>query len=1385
MKKYFWFALTLIFPTIVLGLDFVPNQLIFKTDLPKNIENNCLQLNDFDDFLAQHHVQNIKSIRSKKYDEYFVVTFENDISWDEIKNLNFDGISYFQPNYLNEFHVVPNDPKYFEQIIDFQNCNIPQSWNYTVGNHEIIVGVVDSGIHFDHPDLQNNIFINDNEIPNDGIDNDNNGYIDDWRGWDFVDAPELYSIALGDFTEQDNDASDELNHGTHVAGIIAADTNNNEGISGICWNISILPIRAGFKTIDGMGYLQDDDAAAGIIYAADMGAEVVNISWGDVNFSQIIADACDYATQKGVIIIASAGNEGCEVITYPGKLASTISVGAVDTEKELTSFSSFGSQLDLVAPGKDIISSYGNETENLYFSLSGTSMSAPFVSAATALLLSVEPSLNSQEVRGKLISSTIDLGATGFDNLYGNGFLDIYSLLTNDNFPIIEISAPLDNAGISEDFEIFGTVTAPNFWRYSVQYTSSALPEIEDWLDVDANNPFYYDEVENGCLATFNIDTIQDTTYQIKVEYSTPANQLFTDITTVHINRNAATFIDSLATTMKRYCGENPHYFLQSVFDEKVFLQIKAPPSTEYFLATNSADSIQICEIPNCYDGSDNVAIKAVNLAGLETIIENENNYFFEPNYQSINTHSFTQDTFSANELTAIRKTHDFNENGKSEIIALLGNTEDSRILAAVEISENNNSAMTNFFSEEIWPHDLGDSNNDGKLEIFGIQNNYPIIYDYTTPNITYPNIIVIVDTITAYGGNFCDYNNDGIDDLIVVGDVNSTRHSLILYQRLENGSFFLDGVIPNTLTDGKFVNRVYCDFLDDNPFVDILIADNKGNIVVYEIIEDEISASWQTKLPVPEAYYSAIGDFDGDGGNEFCVGGYMYEPSQPEKSFSYFAFFKYEDNDYNLVDYVSFGEVESKNSIATADFNGDDDDEIIIAVPPNIYVIDYNNGNYLPIWQGETVKTSQNVIAAKSTTEQEDGFIVANIQNGEELASSIMKIDLEGINFSGPATPSFFEAIPIDSTKIKLSWIADNFDYFKIYKKENDNTALIDSTTNLSFVDSLLTVGDTVSYQITKIDLSLSPCESLPTTWQTTAPVYTPKIVAARMISQYALRVTFDAQLGADATNISCHFVTPTIGNPISVNIIENNFTLILRFNHFFSAENYTLYCDGLSGATGIIIQDSISFKYIADTFAPEIISSETLDKQTLHLVFSEKMKADLAENIANYTMIPPIIDSENEIQSIETSLDSIEVFITLKNNMQHVNQQYFLKISNIEDANSNKISNFGNKCHFGLTNFNLNNLIVYPNPIDFSKSKWRKMNFINLPLGMSGKIFIYDLAGNLIFSDEIKELSKENQFYSWNCKNNFGLQISSGIYFYILKMGEQSQKGKFIIIN
>ena len=467
-------------------------------------------MRDLDSYLATKEVISLKTIFRKQEDNYFLIELGNEPDWEYLDNTVFPGVSYIQPNYINEMYYLPDDPYYADQEINFENVNLPQSWNYTTGNSEILIAIIDSGIRFQHPDLQNNVYINEAEIADDGIDNDLNGYIDDWHGWDFTDAPGLSDIALGDFLEQDNDPSDDISHGTHIAGIIGADTNNGLGVSGICWNIKMLIIRAGFLTTSGIGFLQDDDAAAGIIYAADMGADVINISWGDENYSPIIEDACQYALNRGTIIVASSGNNFDYGLMYPAKLSSTIAVGAVDRYLDKAEFSCYGPELDIVAPGVNILSTFGDEDLNPYYEQSGTSMSAPFVSAALGLLFSVENGLNFNQIKARLHATAIDLGEEGFDIEYGSGLIDIHSFLTESSSLEISLDLPADFSGHSASFDIIGTVAADNFSRYNVMYSTEIDPTIADWYDVTyphSNTPLsYQNEVFNDVIAHFDVD---------------------------------------------------------------------------------------------------------------------------------------------------------------------------------------------------------------------------------------------------------------------------------------------------------------------------------------------------------------------------------------------------------------------------------------------------------------------------------------------------------------------------------------------------------------------------------------------------------------------------------------------------------------------------------------------------------------------------------------------------------------------------------------------------------------------------------------------------------------------------------------------------------------
>lgn len=217
------------------------------------------------------------------------------------------------------------------------------------------------------------------------IDDDSNGYMDDVSGWDFVNGDP--SPQAGELFEADNVST---YHGTMVAGIAAANANNSVGIAGVDWNTKILPLQS----LDDDGYGDSITVGNAIIYATDMGADVINVSLGTDGPDIIILQAIEYAFERDVIVVASAGNDGCDCMVYPAKYDITLSVGSINQSLEKSSFSSYGSTLDIVAPGSSILTSSYNSSNgtNLYQYGSGTSFSAPVVSGLLTKLKGQLPS---------------------------------------------------------------------------------------------------------------------------------------------------------------------------------------------------------------------------------------------------------------------------------------------------------------------------------------------------------------------------------------------------------------------------------------------------------------------------------------------------------------------------------------------------------------------------------------------------------------------------------------------------------------------------------------------------------------------------------------------------------------------------------------------------------------------------------------------------------------------------------------------------------------------------------------------------------------------------------------------------------------------------------
>jgi subtilisin family serine protease len=288
--------------------------------------------------------------------------------------------------------IAPPSDQFNFGGLDWSNdiVNAPDGWARNYTGQGITVAVIDTGVDYTHPDLDQNIWRNYGEVPGNGLDDDGNGYVDDFIGWDFVD--------------QDNNPMDGKEHGTHVAGTIAAE-NNGVGIRGVAYNARIMPIR-----VLGPNGGTNSNIAAGIRYAVDNGAQVINMSLGGGGFSQEIADAVEYATLRNSMVVIAAGNEGEPQPANPGALATRwgLVVGAIDRNLNMADFSNLAgpspAMAYVVAPGVEITSTVPGGG---YTNLDGTSMAAPHVAGVVAQMLSANPNLTPTQIRQILLETAL------------------------------------------------------------------------------------------------------------------------------------------------------------------------------------------------------------------------------------------------------------------------------------------------------------------------------------------------------------------------------------------------------------------------------------------------------------------------------------------------------------------------------------------------------------------------------------------------------------------------------------------------------------------------------------------------------------------------------------------------------------------------------------------------------------------------------------------------------------------------------------------------------------------------------------------------------------------------------------------------------------------
>ncbi|MDP1677737.1 MAG: S8 family serine peptidase [Bacteroidota bacterium] len=348
-------------------------------------------------------------------------------------------VEYAEPNYILQSHSVPNDPL-LNQVYPLGIVHADSAWSIQKGDSTVIIGIIDTGVDWDHPDLAGSIWNNADEIPGNNIDDDGNGFIDDIRGWDFLENG--INADLGeDSTTQDNNPMDFNGHGTHVAGIAAGSTNNGIGIASLSWGCKIMPLRIGWHTKTGSGVGNSADMAKAFVYAADNGASICNLSYGT---SGAVLDGALYAFKNGVVIVNSAGNSNSDEVSLLGAQSWALSVASTNSEDKKSWYSSFNSSVDVSAPGGDSQSGnflkflstivnpspfYGN---NLYTSFEGTSMASPFVASLAGLVKSQHKNWSPAEIMFQIVETVdnIDSKNPSYAKKLGSGRINALRALT-------------------------------------------------------------------------------------------------------------------------------------------------------------------------------------------------------------------------------------------------------------------------------------------------------------------------------------------------------------------------------------------------------------------------------------------------------------------------------------------------------------------------------------------------------------------------------------------------------------------------------------------------------------------------------------------------------------------------------------------------------------------------------------------------------------------------------------------------------------------------------------------------------------------------------------------------------------------------------------------
>lgn len=1357
-------------------------------------------------FVRPGSLPEVASGASTRLSHYYTLEIDGPLP---VEVVEFPGTRLFENHrYRVERRQESQPDPFIDSQWSLEAIGAARAWELTTGEADVVIAYLDTGVELDHPDLVANLFINHAEDINgngrfdpwdvgttvdgvtgdlDGVDQDANGYVDDVCGYDFVDQ---VTPNLGDWAGRDPVARDEQGHGTYVAGVGSAVRGNGRGVAGVAPGCRLMPLRAFDATGDG----EDDDIAAAIIYAAEMGVDVLNMSFGDYYRSPLLADAVRYAADRGVLMVASSGNDGVDDPHYPSGFSEVMSVGALRRDSLLSFFSGFGSHLSLVAPGEEIL------TTGLgggYRSLSGTSFAAPHVSGVAALVRSLDRRMSADEIRFAIEYAARDLGSDGWDIDFGSGLLDALRSLRTPAGGELAIESPANDSGVvpGPPIPVIGSVLGVGVSGWELAWGAGNTPlqwtpissgdrgVLRSRLGMLATSDLPSGEITLSLRVTFTDGTVNERRTTIRVDGTPP---VISDL------RIEPIWVERREGVLVRCRTDDRSHTVLLIETTDGRRPIVAPEEGRTGLTTEHYWIVRPSEI----DGGEivRIGLTAWNPAELEsrrdTIIS-----LRADRATPVTTFRAVSDRLPYGYLFAPDTL-----GGASGDFLLLNRFVDLAFGRTILYSFDQGRVRAVDSLGNYVPRGIGDSDGDGLQEALLQATGRGIITEQSTPGGSLFSRIEAGDTTTGrfYPGAFLDVDRDGREEVVGFSIDSATRQESVAVWARREGRLVMIGSAPNrtsfpplNLRNSFGASDLAHGDIDRDGYPEILLGDSDGDVLLFSWVPDVgLVERWRYETDGIDAdKILAIADLDGDEIPEIIFG-VQPEPGRNDRNeyaspvwtLRGFSFADGWDAQELFLERFAWPRPVGtfRSGVAGGNLDGRAGEELVLVLFPDAFVFTWDllDRRLVPLWGRGGAMINRPTISVDRET-GEAGFWIGD-------GTEILRYTYDTASLQRPGPPVLDGWSRSDST-VALNWTGvRDAPLYRLYREDPDGPggsfALIAETAERQFVDSgtdlsggRLQSGRRYRYLVVAVDTGGTP--SLPSNVLTLTPhaPVVPLRIEPLNPSQFLLLLS--GPLADRLYRVGALLVLDEGGEERALGslIARGDSSLLVTLRTPLPGERLRVRlsesfddASGAPGDTGIVL--TVVMPEFPATRNFWLTSASPLAERQIRLRFSRPVDPGTIE-------IDSIrIEPEGVILSarVDQSNDSL-IILDLASDypLGPFGYTYTITILSLRSLDGEEIPDGpGSVAGFTIAGNRLDDLEVHPQP--FSRRAEERLRFTGLP--DRGRVEIYTLAGRLL---TVLAIERADGALEWDGRDRTGADLPTGVYLYqVIRIDEAGEE-------